>query len=237
MIRFSLGCAAVLALAGCAKEPPLVTTPHLSVVGGDALPPPTRADLGGGLRDYAIGPADKLKVDVFGLPDLSTTVEVEPNGRVALPLAGGIMAAGLTADELERRITQALVAQHVRDPRVTVGIAESVSQTVTIDGEVRTPGVYPAFAGMTLIRTIARAQGATEFAKLDHVVVIRQVDGKRYAALYDLRAIRQGLYADPDIFAKDLVLVGTNQARRIFRDILQASPLLTTPIIAILQTT
>jgi polysaccharide export outer membrane protein len=55
------------------------------------------------------------------------------------------------------------------------------------------------------------------------------------AALYDLSAIRQGIYADPEVYANDVVYVGEAQARRIFQNIITSSPLLTAPIIALLQ--
>ena len=65
--------------------------------------------------------------------------------------------------------------------------------------------------------------------------MFRTVNGQNMAALYNLDAIRRGYYEDPEIFANDVVVVGNNPARRIFRDVLTAAPLLTTPIIALLQ--
>jgi polysaccharide biosynthesis/export protein len=84
---------------------------------------------------------------------------------------------------------------------------------------------------MTLQRAVARAGGTTEFAKLDDVVVFRTVEGKQYAGLYNLQAIRRGNYADPEIFANDVIIVGDSPARRRFRDFLQAAPLLTSPLV------
>jgi polysaccharide export outer membrane protein len=55
------------------------------------------------------------------------------------------------------------------------------------------------------------------------------------AALYNLDAIRRGTYADPRLYADDVVIVGDSPARRLFRDILQAAPLIVTPIVALLQ--
>jgi polysaccharide export outer membrane protein len=110
-----------------------------------------------------------------------------------------------------------------------------VSQVVTVDGQVRQPGLYPVVGGMTLMRAVATAQGTSEFARLRDVVVFRTVGGQNMAALYNLDAIRRGLYPDPEIFANDVVIVGDSPARRIFRDVLQAAPLITTPIIALLQ--
>ncbi len=61
---------------------------------------------------------------------------------------------------------------------------------------------------MTLLRAMAVAGGTTEFSKLDDVVIFRTVQGERLAALYDLNAIRHGKYADPDVYANDVVMVG-----------------------------
>ena len=87
----------------------------------------------------------------------------------------------------------------------------------------------------TLTRTVARARGATEFARLTHVVIIRDVGGQRLAALYDVRAIRQGLYADPEVYANDVISVGKSRSRRLSRDLIQGSGLIAAPIVALLQ--
>jgi polysaccharide export outer membrane protein len=56
------------------------------------------------------------------------------------------------------------------------------------------------------------------------------------AALYNLKSIRRGVYNDPEVFANDVVVVGDSQARRLFKDALQVTPALLTPLIYILQT-
>jgi polysaccharide biosynthesis/export protein len=88
---------------------------------------------------------------------------------------------------------------------------------------------------MTLVRAVATAEGTAEFAKLDDVVIFRTVKGQQLAALYNLKAIRRGSYADPEVFANDVVVVGDSQAKRLFKDALQVLPLLTTPLIILLQ--
>ena len=125
--------------------------------------------------------------------------------------------------------------RYVRNPRVTVNLTEAVSQVVTVDGSVQKPGLYPVAGKLTLMRAIAIASGTSEFADDNHVVVFRRVNNKDMAALYDLRAIRQGMYPDPDIYANDVVLVGDSQARRLFRDLVQLSPLLAAPLVTILN--
>ncbi|HEX8412628.1 MAG TPA: polysaccharide export protein, partial [Sphingomicrobium sp.] len=82
---------------------------------------------------------------------------------------------------------------------------------------------------------LARAQGVTEFARTNYVVVFRTVGGQQYAALYDLRAIRGGAYVDPEIYANDVVLVNESRGRRVFQSLVATSPLLSAPLIALLN--
>jgi len=199
------------------------------------LPPPQRSDLSAQQRPYLIGPFDKLSIEVFGVEELSRTVQADASGRISLPLIGAVEAAGKTPEELSREIEQRLRGRYVRNPQVTVNLQETVSQVVTVDGEVGEPGLYPVVGNMTLMRAVATAKGATEFAKLGEVVVFRTVGGQKMAALYNLKAIRQGNYEDPQIFANDVVVVGNSQARRIFKDVLQAAPLITTPLIYLIN--
>lgn len=232
---FLLG-ALSLALAACAsKTPPLQSTPTLSVVDQGALPPPTLHQFQQA-RPYVVGAYDELTISVFGIEEMSNrAVQVDAAGNISFPLVGSIQAAGKTPREIEREIEAGLRNSYVRDPQVTVNLTKTVSQVVTVDGQVTQPGLYPVVGQMTLMQAVATARGATEFAKLEDVVVFRRSGGQRYAALYNLGAIRRGYYDDPQVYAGDVVVVGESRARRMFRDILAATPLLTTPIIALLQ--
>ena len=116
-----------------------------------------------------------------------------------------------------------------------MNLEETVSQMITVDGQVSRPGLYPVLGKMTLIRAVARAGGTAEFARLDDVVIQRSVNGQTYLALYNLGAIRQGNYADPEVFANDVVVVGESKSRRMFRDLVSASALFTSPLVAILR--
>jgi polysaccharide export outer membrane protein len=233
-------CLAVMAatlLSGCAgRQPPIQSTANLTVVAGtNQLPPPSREDLTASDRPSLIGPLDTITVDVFNIPDLSRELQVDASGRISMPLAGTIDARGKTAAELARAIEASLRGRYVRNPEVTVNIKSSVSQVVTLDGQVVEPGLYPVTNQMTLMRAIASAKGLSEFAKQDDVVILRQVGNKRMAGLYNIAAIRQGMYSDPPIYANDVIVVGDSPSRRLFRDVISLSPLLAAPLIAILQ--
>lgn len=224
------------AIAACSNGPRLGEGPEpLSVTKLTDLPPPTGADLVVASSPYHIGPFDKLDVTVFGVPELSGKFQVDAAARLSLPLAGTIDAAGLTPAELARAIDQRLRGTYVKNPQVTVNLQETTSQVYTVDGQVTQPGSYPALGNITLMRAVANAKGTSEFARLDDVVVFRSVNGRPMAALYNLGAIRRGVYADPKIYANDIVVVGDSKARRMFQQFVQLAPLLTTPLILALE--
>ncbi|WP_379552939.1 polysaccharide biosynthesis/export family protein [Qipengyuania sp. DGS5-3] len=226
----------VLALSACSSAPPLRSTADLTVVNHlSGLPAPMRADLTAGDRVSLIGPLDSIAVEIFGVPELSGEMQVDTSGRIALPLIGTIDANGKTAAELSSDIENLLADGYVRDPNVTVNIKNSVSQVVTVDGQVVQPGLYPVTNQMTLMRAVASARGLTEFAKLDDVVVLRTVEGQRMAGVYNLTAIRRGTYADPQIYPSDLIVVGNSPQRQAFRDLIGLSPLLASPLVALVR--
>ncbi len=238
MRNFFLSLMVSLGLVGCAGQPPIQSTSDLTVIESSmVLPAPSRGDLDATDRVALIGPLDTITVRVFGIPELGGQMQVDTSGRIAMPLIGAVDAGGKTSSELARDIEVALARNFIRDPDVTININSSVSQVVTVDGQVVEPGLYPVTNQMTLLRAVASARGLTEFAKQDDVVILRTVDGQRLAGLYNIGAIRRGLYADPDIYANDLIVVGDSPQRRRFRDIIGLAPLLAAPVIAILQRT
>lgn len=228
--------AAVFLLAGCATTEPLGGGAGITVLDTNTLPPPVGTVSIDGTYPYLVGPGDELLVDVLGIETLSERkITTDGSGRLSLPIAGVIEANGLTVAEVESKITQQMRASFVRDPIVSVNISEARSRLVTVDGGVRRPGRFPVIGRMTLLQSVALAEGATEFADLQDVVVFRTIGDQRYVALYDMGAIRRGAYADPQIFPDDIVLVGESNGRRMFGILVQAASLVIGPIIAIIQ--
>jgi polysaccharide export outer membrane protein len=230
--RWPLVVAGTLLVIGCTNGPKLGEgKAPLAIIQKAELPPPSGADLVAATTPYRIGPLDKLAIAVFGVPDLSGTLQTDAAGRLSMPLIGEVDAAGATPTELASMIARKLRDNFVRDPQVTVNLEETTSQVFTVDGQVTQPGSYPVVGGMSLMRAVAAAKGVGEFARLEDVVVFRTVNGKPLAALYNLGAIRRGLYVDPKIYANDVIIVGDSKARRMFQQFLQITPLLTTPLI------
>ena len=226
-------------LAACASPGPVgpietAQGPSSTVVMTSAteLPPADGSASRGSFQAYRIGAFDRLEIGVFGIDELATReYRVDTEGRISFPLAGTIVAGGLTPAGLEEVIAARLRAGFVRDPQVTVNIKETVDRIVTVAGEVEKPGSYPVLSRTTLVRTIATAGGTSDFAKTDEVIVFRTVAGKRLAAIYDLRGIQRGNYDDPEIFPNDLVVVGDSPQRRFIRDAIGAAPAVLAPLL------
>ena len=101
-----------------------------------------------------------------------------------------------------------------------------MAQKVAVQGEVVQPGVYPIEGPTTLLGALSLAKGETQLAALNDVVVFRNVDGHRSGAVFDIRQIRSGQAADPQIRSNDMIIVGYSGGRRAWRDIMSAMPLL-----------
>ena len=233
--RAYLALAAIAGLTACAGKPQIGGDPTLEVQSLANLPTPKVSDYKKAPGLYSVGPYDKLAIDVWGIPELSVkSIMVDVNGYISFPLAGAVQVAGLNPAQIEQELATRLKESYVRNPRVTVNVVELVSNTITVDGQVRRPGAYPVPNGMTLMQSVALAEGVTNEARLNDVVVFRTVGGQRYAALYNLGAIRRGQYPDPEIYANDIVMVGDAASRRLFKDLLTAVPALLTPIVILL---
>ena len=176
-------------------------------------------------EDYKIAPLDTLKISVFQVPDLSGDFEVDLTGNIAMPLIGNVKAADKTAQQLRADLTKRLGAKYLQNPDVSVGVKSSTRRSVTVDGSVRQPGVFPVTGELTLIQAIAMARGTDENANPRRVAVFRQIGGQRMAAAFDLVSIRRGQNEDPKIYSGDIIVVDGSQVKSIQREILQALPI------------
>jgi polysaccharide export outer membrane protein len=174
--------------------------------------------------DYIIGPDDVISVDVFQIPDLSRTVQVDSEGNILLPLLGSVPAAGRSVSQLSRQVAAAYGDKYVRDPKVTVSVKNSESQKVTVNGAVVQPGMYPISSGTTLMQAIALAKGPDTKLASDKVAIFRTVGQNRTEAVFDLGDIRDGKQQDPQIQANDIVVVDTSGTRRFLQDISPIAP-------------
>jgi polysaccharide export outer membrane protein len=221
-----------LLLSACATTPRLGGDPGLTVLPTRELPAPGAGDYLSGTRPYLVGPLDRLVVDVFNVTGLADReIQVDAAGKMSFPLAGVLDVAGRTPGEVEALIAERLRATYIKNPQVTVNVKEAVSQIVTVEGQVKKPGLYPVVGRMTLLQVMAVAEGPGDFANLENVIIYRTVRGQRFAAVHDVDNIRQGAYPDPEIYPNDLVMVGDDEAKRLTKDLLTTFSLVSGPLV------
>lgn len=179
----------------------------------------------GTLTNYHLGVGDVVTVTVFNVDTLSGEKQIDAAGNLNMPLVGTISAVDKTAQELEKELTDKLGARYLRNPQVTVALKTAVARTVTVDGSVSQPGIYPVPDRTTLLKTIAMARGTAQGANPKKVVVFRQINGQRNAAAFDLTSIRDGIDPDPIIYANDIVIVDGKEINPAWVALLQTVPL------------
>ena len=174
--------------ATASDTPPTVTTATRPV----SASVPTPIDLA---TAYQIGPEDVLEISVWKNPELSRTVPVRPDGKVSLPLVNDIQAAGLTPIDLRDQVTTKL-SEYIPAPEVSVIVREVHSRKVTVAGAVKLPGRYELKSTMTVLEVIALAQGLTDFASRDRIVILRQNGQKTERIPFNYRKISDSAQQD-----------------------------------------
>lgn len=117
---------------------------------------------------YVLGPNDQLIIRAVGIDEFNSQPDSKPaqidmRGYVDVPIVGHVRAAGLTVQQFESALAEEL-RKYVRDPQVTVTVAEFKSQPVSIVGAVTQPGVYHLTGRNTLVEVLSQAQGLGEDA-------------------------------------------------------------------------
>jgi polysaccharide export outer membrane protein len=121
-------------------------------------------------QSYRLALGDKVKITVFNEPDVSGEFQVNSAGKIALPLAGDVIAVQKTVDELEAAVARKLNGRYVKNPRVAVEVVSY--RPFNVVGEVKSAGQFAYRPGLTVHDAIAMAGGYTYRANT-HTIYIR----------------------------------------------------------------
>lgn len=160
--RVTSGVLLLFWIAGCARQ----TVQPVMLPPLDAPPPAYGVSAPGG---YRLQPGDTLRIKFMYHPDLDVKLPIRPDGHIALQMAGDIQAAGLTSTELADLIEKR-TSDRLRDPQVSVLVAQLAQRKVYVGGEVRVPGFVLYQPGMTPLQAIMDRGGFTETARIDSVL-------------------------------------------------------------------
>lgn len=215
----ALLCAALfMILAGCATHGGKIAYDPSDFGAPDKIAIPLRS------ADYHLGVGDVVTLRVYKVDSMSGDQTIDAGGQIDLPLVGDVQAAGFTTTELETRLVKVLGDKYLTSPRVSVTLKTPVQRTITVDGSVQQPGLYPVQPNTTLVQTIAMARGTAEGANPRRVVIFRQIKGQRMAAAFDLVNIRHGESPDPAVYADDIIIVDGSALSKAFKTTIQSLP-------------
>lgn len=123
--------------------------------------------------DYVIAAGDTLQLFVWKEPELTREVTVRVDGKITLPLLGGVEAAGRTPEALGAELGE-LFRRFLEAPHVAVGVSQANGSRFYVVGQVQKPGVFPLLGRRSLVQALAEAGGFKDFAKADRILIIRE---------------------------------------------------------------
>jgi polysaccharide export outer membrane protein len=154
-----------LFITGCATQNTVVTATTAPITQEQVIP------------DYILGNGDKLDIRVWRNPELSVSLPVRPDGKISIPLAGEVIAAGKSTAELTSTLVDKL-SVYIKQPQVTVIVTDPLSaefiQRVRITGAISNPMSTPWRSGMTVLDLVLLAGGTTDFASESKALLYRK---------------------------------------------------------------
>ena len=158
--------------------------------------------------NYVIGTDDLLGIVYWRDKEMSTDARVRPDGRISIPLINELQAAGLTPEELQKKITEES-KKYVEDASITIVVREIHSLRVFITGEVNKPGPYPITSATTVMQLISLAGGLREYANSKNIMIMRKEGDKQTSLKFNYKEVAAGknLKQNIDLKPGDTVVV------------------------------
>lgn len=155
---------------------------------------------------YRLAPGDLIDVKFPYHPEENERVPVRPDGRIGLQVIGDVMAAGLTVKELEQVVVEKSSVT-LRDPVVSIVIAQLAEHKVYVGGQVAKPGFVPYREGMTPLQAIVERGGFVDDANTDEVLYISRVGNAVQSQRLDLEAVMDGESTEQIVMSPDDIII------------------------------
>lgn len=195
IVRYSLMAVAAMLLVGCATNKEFAPAPATAASSD---------------YNYHIGPGDTVNIVVWRNPELSMSVPVRPDGKLAAPLIEDLPALGKDPTTLARDIEKAL-AKFIRDPVVTVIVTQFVgpySEQIRVVGEAAKPQVLAYKQKMTLLDVMIAVGGVTDFADGNGATILRSAEGNKQYSVRIKDLIKRGdVSANVEMKPGDILII------------------------------
>lgn len=152
-------------------------------------------------------PGDVISIDFLYWPELDVEQQIRPDGKISLELVGHIDVSGMTVEELDEHLHE-IYADKIKDPQISTVVRSFGNRRAYIAGEVTNPGFIDLTDQMTALEAVMATGGFDKrSANLEDVVIIRHVDGARYAKLLNFNLPLNDPNADLLLAPRDIIYV------------------------------
>ncbi len=122
---------------------------------------------------------------------------IDQDGRITVPFAGVVQAAGRTPAEVERIIRDRLLDRAI-EPEISVEIVEQNFSRISVVGDVRDPGVFPLReGGVRVLEALAEAGSITGGNSSTFVTLKRGGASVKVAYTAITQTPRENIYLAP----------------------------------------
>jgi polysaccharide export outer membrane protein len=151
---------------------------------------------------YSLRPGDVLQISVWKETDLQSDVLIRPDGGLTFPLAGDLQAAGHTVAELTAML-ETRIHKFIPDAVVTVTVKAIAGNRIYVVGKVNRPGDFPLMGPLDVMQALTLAGGATPFAALDAIRVLRREGVHQTSIRFRYSDVARGHRLDQNILLKN----------------------------------
>lgn len=211
---------AMAALAACGIIPPAATGPDTDTIKpsapGAATAPASDAAMATAKdaqetvsrETYIVQPGDILTISVWREKDLQGELAVRPDGGINFPLAGDIVVAGKTIEQIQKDVA-AKLTKYVPDPVVTATVKQSQGNKIYVVGKVNKPGEFASNRTIDVMQALSMAGGPNPFASVNKIKIIRRVNGEQKIFYFKYSRVEKGEDLEQNIILQggDVVVV------------------------------
>ncbi len=157
---------------------------------------------------YKVNPGDTLEVSVWKEEDLQREVLVRPDGAFSFPLAGEMLAQGMTVAQISEELRSRL-SKFIPDLVITVSVTDVSGNRIFVIGQVNSPGSFVMNPVLDVMQALSLADGTTAFASLKNIRILRREAGRQRVFSFDYSAVASGRSLEQNILLKsgDIVVV------------------------------
>ena len=157
-------------------------------------------------QNYRLGPGDEVNIDIWGASQESISETISPDGYITIEGVGVVQLGGLTVSQAKSRLRQ-VVGPRYQDSQIELTLGQTRTITISVTGEVKTPGTYTMSAFATVYNALYMAGGPNDIGTLRSIKVFR---GGRQISSVDVYAflLNGHLTGDVRLQDNDIITVG-----------------------------